>query len=120
MLLPVVSGQEGGELEGVVRVEEQPVKPIVDVKLGQVDPALRWVGVAQEPEQAWQRAPKLHHLLRQLGDAVAIDAEPGVVDDHPGPAVELVLDSHRGESEVGVGQGTVVGSTGARPRSRRQ
>ena len=58
------------------------------------------------PFLMWQRAPKLHHLLRQLSDAVAIDAEPGVVDDHPGPAVELVLDSHRGELEVGVGQGT--------------
>jgi hypothetical protein len=56
--------------------------------------------------QAWQHATKLHHLLWQLFDAFAVDAEPGVVNDHPGPAVELVLDSHRGESEVSVGQGT--------------
>jgi hypothetical protein len=36
---------------------------------------------------------------------MAVDAKPCVVNDYPWPPVELVLDSHRGEAEVGAGQG---------------
>jgi hypothetical protein len=103
LLLAIIARHEGGELEGVVRVEEHPVEAVVDVELAQVDFAFRGVGVTQDPEKAGQAAPKLHDFLGQVGDGVLVDAEPGVVDEYPGPAVEFVLDSHGGESKVAEG-----------------
>jgi hypothetical protein len=45
LFLSFVSGHKGGELQGVVCVEEEPVEAVVDVELGEVDLAFRWVGV---------------------------------------------------------------------------
>jgi hypothetical protein len=56
--------------------------------------------MTQEPEQSGQRATKLHHFLGQFEHSVLVDAEPGVVDEHPGSSVELLLDSHGRQAQV--------------------
>jgi hypothetical protein len=45
LFLSFISGHESGELQSIVRFEEEPIKAIVDVELGKVDFAFRWVGM---------------------------------------------------------------------------
>jgi hypothetical protein len=56
--------------------------------------------MTEDPEQSGQRAAELHHFFGEFGYRVLIDAIPGVVDEHSGSSVDLILDSHGRQTEV--------------------
>ena len=70
------------------------VEAICDVILGQVDGAGTWVGMVEQPEDARQGSPELHHFAGKVWDGVVINTKPGVVHNDSQALVMLHFDGH--------------------------
>ena len=70
------------------------VEAVGDVILGQVDGPSTRVGMVEQPEDARQGSPELHHFTGQVWDGVVINTKQGVVHDDSRMVVVLDFDCH--------------------------
>jgi hypothetical protein len=94
--LVVVAGHEDSKLGRIIRVQEQAIEPVSDIKLGQVNRSQVRVRVPEQPQDAGEGAAELHDLGGKFRYSVFIDPRPSVVNKHSWPALlTFVLDCQR-------------------------